>query len=175
MCVCELYHYIQCVVQATTSPLFLPFFFHITEYDQAWHSTPHSLVGHIIIIVTTLLCYCIDAAVDSIPSISGPYILDVDFNGTSQDLQLQWEPQLNVSMYNIQLFTCNSTMLVETPVNATCSSSQLSGVSFTEYDLLLLSVQKCVMSVCGGSEDAHVVAVNRTNAGMYIGTAIWYL
>ena len=93
-------------------------------------------------------------------------MLEVAYDGKSQDLHLRWKPQPNVTMYDIQLFTCGKSMLMEVPVNFSCSVFQLMGINISEYRQLLVTVQGCAVNGC--SIPASNVAINFANAGMKI-------
>ena len=94
----------------------------------------------------------------------GPFIQEVVYNETSQDLFLRWNQRPNITKYNIQISTCDNSMLMNTTVDSSCSVSQLSGVNFTEYGLLQVAVQSCVTNnVCGlrpGLREKNIVALN---------------
>ena len=107
----------------------------------------------------------------SVPLVPVPFILEVAYNETSPDLLIRWRPETNITMYSIQIFTCNNSMLMDTPVNSFCSVSQLSGVNFTAFGLLLVAVQSCSDNGCGvpaGVEMKNVVAIDFNNTGICI-------
>ena len=107
----------------------------------------------------------------SLLSVPGPFILEVAYNNTSLDLVVRWRPQPNITMHSVQIFTCGNSMLMDFPVNSTCSVFQLSGVNFTEYGFVLVAVQSCTDNGCGvsaGVEMKNVVAIDFNNTGIFI-------
>ena len=93
-------------------------------------------------------------------------MLEVAYDGRSKDLLLRWKPQPNVTMYNIQLFTCGKSMLMEVPVNSSCSVFQLMRINISEYGQLSVTVQGCAVNGCG--IPASNVAIDFANEGMKI-------
>ena len=102
----------------------------------------------------------------------GPIIQQVVYNETSQDLFLRWAPRPSVKKYNIQISTCDNSLLMNTTVDSSCSVSQLSGVNFSEYGFLLVAVQSCITNdVCGlrpGLREKNIVALNFSTTGKKI-------
>ena len=112
--------------------------------------------------------------------VEGPFIQQVEYNKTFRVLRLRWDPRSNIAKYNIRLFTCGDSMLLAAPVSASCSVSQLSGVNFPEYGLLLVEVQSCETDdKCGTNNPAkNIVALNFNNPGNdnnpYLSRAIYF-
>ena len=106
---------------------------------------------------------------DDETQVEGPFIQEVVYDEISQDLFLRWDPRPNITKYNIQISTCGDSMMRNTSVNSSCSVSQLSGVNFIEYGVLLVAVQSCVTNdLCGVKQplaEKNVVALNFTNTG----------
>ena len=98
--------------------------------------------------------------------VEGPFIQEVVYNTTSQDVVLRWKPKSNIIKYSIQISTCDDSLLMNTTVNSSCSVFQLSGVNFTKYGLLLVAVQSCVTDdVCGvdlpaGVSEKNIIALS---------------
>ena len=106
----------------------------------------------------------------SLLSVPGPFILEVAYNNTSPDLLVRWRPQPNITLHSVQIFTCGNSMLMDIPVNSTCSVLQLSGFNFTEYGFVLVAVQSYTDNICGvfaGVEKKNVVAIDFNNAGIF--------
>ena len=99
--------------------------------------------------------------------VEGPFFIqEVVYDEISQDIFLRWDPQPNITKYNIQIFTCDNFVLRNTTVNSSSSVSQLSGVNFTKYGFLLVAVQSCVKDKCGTNKPKkNVVALNFTDTG----------
>ena len=99
----------------------------------------------------------------------GPIIQQVVYNETSQGLFLRWDQRPNITKYNIQISTCDNSLLMNTAVDPSCSVSQLSEFSFTKDRILLVAVQSCVTNdVCGlrpGLREKNTVALNFYNTG----------
>ena len=95
-----------------------------------------------------------------------PFIQEVVYDTASQDLFLRWEPRSNTTKYNFLISTCGDSMLMETSVNYPCSVSRLSGIDFTEYELLLVAVQsceadnKCGVDLPAGVSEKNIVAIS---------------
>lgn len=101
-------------------------------------------------------------------------LLEVTYNdsGISQDMHFRWNQLDNITKHEIQFFTCNETLLEGIPVDASCSSAEVSGVNSIHNGLLLLAVKGCDMDDCSGSDGVdlmtNIIAINFSRTGIII-------